>query len=157
MADELVMRVEGLDELAQKMRMMAPRLAKNGLRAAVYAGAKVIRDEARLRAPRWTGPVSKGHPPPGTLRRSIIMKQIREQSDARRQTFYVAVRHGKQYRNQGKKGNLSQDAFYWRFVEFGTVKMSARPFMRPAFEAKKREAVEAIKQRLAEKVEESAK
>jgi HK97 gp10 family phage protein len=24
------------------------------------------------------------------------------------------------------------DAYYWKFIEYGTVKMSARPFMRPA-------------------------
>ena len=29
-------------------------------------------------------------------------------------------------------------------VEFGTVKMSARPFMRPAFDSKKTSAVDAI-------------
>jgi HK97 gp10 family phage protein len=26
-------------------------------------------------------------------------------------------------------------AFYWKFLEYGTVKMAARPFMRPAAEA----------------------
>jgi len=31
------------------------RVARNGLRAAVYAGAKVIRDEAKLQAPVATG------------------------------------------------------------------------------------------------------
>jgi len=86
----------------------------------------------------------------------IIMKQIGELSGPQKQTFFVTVRQGKQYRNQGKKGNLSQDAWYWRFVEFGTVKMSAKPFLRPAFEGKKMEAVDAIKQRLAERVERAA-
>ena len=52
-------------------------------------------------------------------------------------------------------GNLSQDAWYWRFVEFGTVKMPARPFLRPAFEGKKREAVQAIKTRLSERIEQA--
>ncbi|MBP8101801.1 MAG: hypothetical protein KDG56_14715 [Ottowia sp.] len=84
------------------------------------------------------------------------MKQIGELSGPQKQTFFVTVRQGKQYRNQGKKGNLSQDAWYWRFVEFGTVKMSAKPFLRPAFEGKKMEAVDAIKQRLAERVERAA-
>lgn len=27
---------------------------------------------------------------------------------------------------------VAREAFYWRFVEFGTVKMPARPFFRPA-------------------------
>lgn len=29
---------------------------------------------------------------------------------------------------------VGSDAFYWRFLEFGTVNMSARPFFRPAAE-----------------------
>ena len=27
------------------------------------------------------------------------------------------------------------DAFYWKYLEYGTVKMAARPFLRPAAEA----------------------
>lgn len=30
--------------------------------------------------------------------------------------------------------NINGDAFYWRFLEYGTVKMAARPFARPAAE-----------------------
>jgi HK97 gp10 family phage protein len=29
---------------------------------------------------------------------------------------------------------INGDAFYWRFLEYGTVKMAARPFARPAAE-----------------------
>lgn len=29
---------------------------------------------------------------------------------------------------------IGAEAFYWRFLEYGTVKMSARPFVRPAAE-----------------------
>ena len=150
-------KIDGLRELAAALRALPDKLAKNGLRAGVYAGAKVIQDEAKLRAPVYTGPVEQGHPPPGTLKRAIIMKQIREESGQRHQVFFVTVRSGKKYQKQGKKGNLSQDAFYWRWVEFGSTKMAARPFLRPAFEAKKEAAVEAIKNKLAERVEEAAK
>jgi HK97 gp10 family phage protein len=38
-----------------------------------------------------------------------------------------------------------QRAFYWRFVEYGTVKMSARPFMRPAAEAEERDFIERMR------------
>jgi len=154
MAD--LVHVSGLKELNDALKQLPERIARNALRGGVYAGAKVVQGEAKLKAPRYTGPVSQGHPPPGTLQRSIIMKQIPEQSSLYKQTFYVTVRQGKQYRNQGKKGNLSQDAFYWRFVEFGTAKMSARPFLRPAFEAKKQEAVEAIKNYLGPRIEQEA-
>lgn len=146
--------VAGLKELQVALKELPQRIAKNVLRGAVGAGAAVIRNEARARAPVSTGDVRAGHPPPGTLKRAIYQKQIRELSSAVKQTFYVGVRKGKQYRNQGKKGNLSQDAYYAKFVEFGTAKMAARPFMRPAFEAKKGEAVQAIKDYLATRIPE---
>lgn len=148
---ELV-NIAGLSELRAALRALPQRIARNALRGAVNAGASVIRAEARARAPVYTGEVAKGHPPPGTLKRAIYQKQIAELSSLMNQVFFVGVRHGKKYRNQGKKGDKSQDAYYWRFVEFGTSNMSARPFMRPAFEAKKRDAVEAIKIYLTERI-----
>ena len=137
--------VQGLRELQAALKELPAGIARNVLRGSVNAGATVIRKEAASRAPVSTGPKGADQSPPGTLKRSVYQKQIRELSNLVKQTFYVGVRQGKQYRNQGKKGNLSQDAFYARFVEFGTVKMAARPFLRPAFEAKKGEAVDAIK------------
>mgnify|MGYP000008431021 CR=1 FL=1 len=150
-------QIKGLDALAKALKELPDRVAKNGLRAAVYAGAKVIRDEAKLQAPVATGDLGPNQPPPGTLKRSVILKQIPELSKKNKQTFFVTVRHGKKYRKQGKKGNLSQDAWYWRFVEFGTRKMRARPFLRPALEAKRRDAVQAMKDRLTERIELEAK
>ena len=32
----------------------------------------------------------------------------------------------------GDKTNPGGDTFYWRFIEFGTQKIGARPIMRPA-------------------------
>ena len=172
-------QIKGLKELDNALKQLPEKVAKNGLRGAVRAGSKVIVDEAKQNAPKYSGKVGKNHPPPGTLKRSIIMKHIREASGAERQTFYVTVRSGKKYRRQGKKGNLSQDAFYWKFVEFGyyaggskknmtyrgarkarregTLKgaryIPPQPFMRPAFENKKMQAVQAIKDQLAKRVE----
>jgi HK97 gp10 family phage protein len=156
MANRESVTIEGLDQLAQALRELPKRVARNGLRAAVYAGAKVIRDEAKVKAPIATSPLGGDQPPPGTLKRSIIMKQVPELSGEQKQTFFVTVRHGKKYRKQGKNGKLSQDAWYWRFVEFGTVKMAAKPFLRPAFEGTKYQAVDAIKTRLAERIEQAA-
>jgi HK97 gp10 family phage protein len=153
MAKRETFKIEGLAELGKALRELPERVARNGLRVSVYAGAKVVRDEARARAPKAEQPLGPNQPPPGTLKRSVIMKHIPELSSLTRQTFFVTVRHGKKYRKQGKKGNLSQDAWYWRFVEFGTRKMRARPFLRPALEAKRREAGQAMKDRLSERIE----
>jgi HK97 gp10 family phage protein len=45
-------------------------------------------------------------------------------------------------------------AFYWRFIEFGTSRMAAKPFMRPAFDSSKQTAREAIKNKLRDKLRE---
>ncbi len=153
MAKRETFKIEGLAELGKALRELPERVARNGLRVSVYAGAKVVRDEARARAPKAAQSLGPNQPPPGTLKRSVIMKHIPELSSLTRQTFFVTVRHGKKYRKQGKKGNLSQDAWYWRIVEFGTRKMRARPFLRPALEAKRREAGQAMKDRLSERIE----
>lgn len=153
MAKRETFKIEGLAELGKALRELPERVARNGLRVSVYAGAKVVRDEARARAPKAAQSLGPNQPPPGTLKRSVIMKHIPELSSLTRQTFFVTVRHGKKYRKQGKKGNLSQDAWYWRFVEFGTRKMRARPFLRPSLEAKRREAGQAMKDRLSERIE----
>jgi len=145
-------KIEGLDAFSKALRALPQNIAKNVLRGAVNAGATVIRQEAVRRAPEYHGEVSKGHPPPGTLKKAIYQKQIRELSDITRQTFFVGVRHGASAGKKGSTGRETRDAFYWRFVEFGTVKMPAQPFMRPAFEAKKVEAMERIKQYLADRI-----
>ena len=132
MADAI--HIEGLNAFARALRLLPQNVGRNVLRGGVSAAARVIVTEARVRAPASTG----------TLRRSIIQKQIRELSDLTRQTFYVTVRHGKKYRKQGRKGTLSQDAYYARWVEYGTSKMAARPFLRPAFECTKEPALAAM-------------
>src|SRR5574337_608603 len=148
--------IDGLRELKRALEELPKAIGRNVLRGAVRAGAQLIRKEAQQRAPVYTGDVSKGHPPPGTLKRAVYQKQINELSSATRQTFFVGVRKGNKYRNQGKSGKLSQDAYYASWVEFGTSKMAARPFLRPAFEAQKNAAVEAIRDYLAKHIPEEA-
>ena len=150
MAD--LQHVAGLKELQDSLKQLPDNIARNVLRGAVSAGARVVQKEIQSQAPVSTGPVSKGHPPPGTLKRSIVQKQIKEYSSLFKQTFFVAVRRGKKYQKQGKGGNLSQDAFYAAWVEWGTSKMTARPFMRPGWEASKERAMQALKDYLEKRI-----
>ena len=45
----------------------------------------------------------------------------------------------------GKVGTSTKDVYYWRFVEFGTKHMTARPFFRPAAELESRLYVERLR------------
>lgn len=135
--------VDGLRELERKLLALPDKVNRQVLRKAVSDGAAVVRDEMRLRAPIYTGPVSQGHPPPGTLKKAIYMAHART-SHLGYEAFVVGVRHGK------SQQKFNRDAFYFRFVEFGTKFMAAKPFMRPAFDVKKEAALEAIKTSLAD-------
>lgn len=148
-------QITGLKELNEALKQLPERVARNVLRGAVNAGASIIRKEMKDKAPVYTGPVSAGHPPPGTLKRAVYQKQIGELSSLLKQTFFVGVRHGKKYQKVGKR-EVNLDAYYLPFVEFGTSNMAARPFMRPAFETKKGEAVDAIKAYLEERIPKEA-
>jgi HK97 gp10 family phage protein len=146
------LKIDGLQDLQRALRELPVNIGRNVLRGAVSAGAAEVRQEAKNKAPVYHGDVTQGHPPAGTLKRSLYQKQIRELSDNFRQVFFVGVRRGKKYQKQGKNGNLSQDAFYWTFVEFGTEKMPAQSFLRPAFESRKQAAVDRMKEYMTKRI-----
>lgn len=150
--------VEGLKELQDRMQELGNRVARKVLRRAVVAGGKLIRDEAKNIAPEYHGAVSEGHPPPGTLKRAISFGRSNRDSGPGKEVVNVFVRQAKNGSVGSKKVKAygKFDAYYWRFVEFGTSKMEANPFMRPAFDSNKENAVEIIKATLAEGVEQEA-
>ena len=126
------------------------------------AGGRIIRDEAKRRAAvgdrmRWTGrggrrkktgkETSRRQVRGGLLRASIVTYPI--PSDSRvaggRPTVIVRVSNRGYTRLDGKIRFVRPGSSpgYWWLVEFGTSKMGSRPFLRPAFEAKKMEAATA--------------
>lgn len=150
MADSVTMQITGLQDLNRMLTGLPQSLQTRVLRGMTATGASVIRKEAILRAPVYTGEVSQGHPPPGTLKKAIFQYRLSRECTPTRETFIVDVRKGKTI---GKKGRINaNDAFYANWVERGTAKMAAKPFMRPAFETKKQAAVEAMRAYLIERL-----
>lgn len=135
-------RIEGLDDLARALREMPKDVRENALRAGMRAGSVTIQREAARRAPVDTG----------RMQRNVYVKRIRELVTSVSEGWFVGVRMGPKRKKDKTTGQMtkdySNDAFYWRFVEFGTRHVMARPFMRPAFEAMKEAAVAAIAKRL---------
>ncbi|MFI8417695.1 HK97-gp10 family putative phage morphogenesis protein [Serratia sp. NPDC078593] len=111
-------------DLSKDLELLSKAESNNVLRQATRASAAVFRDEARRRAPKKTG----------KLARNIVVVSPRSRNgDA------VAGVH---VRSKGKASNRN-NAFYWRFVELGTSKMAAIPFVRPAFDSKQEDATRA--------------
>lgn len=137
-------QIKGLRELGARMQTLSADMAGKVARQATAAGASVTRKAIRARAPKDTG----------NLQAAVVMK--RERQTALTEEYVVAVRKGKTRDAKAAKrgeGKLGKDAFYARFHEFGTVKMPARPFIRPGFEESMQPATEAIAKRLKQRLD----
>lgn len=120
--------MEGWEELERKLESLGSKMqAQKVLEGALMEGAEVVKAAIEAHAPRRTGMLSS----------DIHI------SRGGRKKFSVRI-------GPGLKG------FYGRFLEHGTSKMPAKPFMRPAFEASNDAAQEAIRQAIWQAVQEAA-
>lgn len=113
--------IVGLNELERELKLLSKAESNQVKRKATRAGARVIRDEIRKRAPENTG----------VLKRNVVVAGAKGTTDS-----------GIMVRSKGKKGS-KQNAFYWRFLELGTSKMAAIPFIRPGYQASEEPASKA--------------
>lgn len=133
---KVTVKIEGLADLNRRLTQLPKAIQGRPLRTAVAAGGRVIQQEAKARVPVDTGLVRD---------RIRVMSMRQEQRNARAEVV-VGVR-------RVEKNTRRTDPFYWRFIEFGTRFKPARPFLRPALENKRTEAVDAIRERLAKRIE----
>ena len=166
-------RVEGLDQLLKNMQQLPRELvSKNGglVRRALLRAARIIRDEAAARAPKDTGNLSKN---------VIAVRDRNPQATGASERYMITVKK-KRYTKNSKanapktsKGKINYrahgDAYYWRWVEFGTGprvskktgkytgQAPAQPFLRPGFENKKQAALAEFKDNLGKSVAQTVK
>ena len=160
-------KYNGLKEIEGNLRFLREQFGvKTGgiLIRGLRAGAKIIRDEARRRVPDhipsgWVPMIDftsnqKGSRRrrfkswSGLLRSSIIEHAIPTSSRIAggQPTVLIRVRNAGYDRRSGRivfKRPGSSPGWYW-WLEFGTARSPARPFLRPAFESRKRDAVDAF-------------
>lgn len=135
--------MEHPEALTDALRALEVGAAESTLRQAAVAGARVIQEEVKLRAPVGDKTYERkgSEHKPGVLRDSILVAYDEPDSlQGVRATYLVT---------------WSKDAFYGRFIEFGTSKMAARPFLRPAYEAKKEAAAKAVADVIAAKIQQA--
>lgn len=135
MASDLDFDIKGLDEAVRNMRRFNETLQKRGLTSSMRKAMEIVKQAAIRESPVKTGKMQK----------SIV---IRTRTKKGRAAGGLAVAVGfiggaKQYVNNKpnrREGRVGQEyehgdnVFYWRFLEFGTKDIQARPFMRPALE-----------------------
>ena len=125
--------------------------AKATLRASAQAGAQVLYDEMRTRAP--VGTKEGNSKKPGTLRNSIYQVFSVRNSNDTRATFHIAPNKRK--------------APHWSLIENGHWSRSsagsapkwvvARPYIRPTWDGRGRDAVAAMRIRMSKLMQERGK
>lgn len=115
--------------LIKTLNQFPKNIQKNVMTGAIRASANVVRDEARTRVPKRTKKLAKS---------IVSLKRRAEKGEVH---FSVTP-------SKGKPNN----GWYAHFIEFGTSKMSAKPFLRPAFETKQNECLSAAKEYISKRI-----
>jgi HK97 gp10 family phage protein len=133
-----------------KLQTLGPKLEKKYLNKALQQGAAIVKAAAVSRARAFDDPSTP----------QAIWKEIQIYTSAQlgKQNGGVALQVGvlggavkasnnKASRKKGQSGQAYTgpgNVYYWRFLEFGTSKMKAQPFMRPALADNISSATDAI-------------
>ena len=136
MADNIRFKIEGLASLKGKLAEISDDLKRKSGRAALRKAGNVIVSKAKQNAALIDDP-STG--------RSIADNiAIRWNGKLFKRTgnlgFRIGVMHGAVLQKHPDKG-VNAPTPHWRLLEFGTEKMKAEPFMRPAAESSVQEVV----------------
>lgn len=115
--------LKGIDELRKRIEEMGRKGMAVENKALKTAG-KIVEDEAKK--------TSAFKDKSGKLRQGISISGVRS-------------RKGNKHILVGIQKGDNSHIFYGKFLEYGTSKMSAKPFMGPAFSSKKSEASEVLK------------
>ena len=130
MAGEAV-EVKGIEELKRKLTLLPKVMRSRVLRNALAAGAREVRDDAKRNAPVMSLGTALRAPyrKPGTVKQAIRVRTSKADRRGGDIGVFVNVRPAKKDQRGAKNPN---DPFYWRWLEFGTKKMAARPFLQKA-------------------------
>lgn len=157
-----VVQVHGLKELGQKLKALPDEITKKG------AGGPLLLALRRMGVKIQKDAQSRVAVDTGTLKDNIITSRLPRRKRAQGQEgVEVTVRakakkyvDNKRNRKLGRVGgeyNTYGPLFYARFLEFGTSRMTAKPFLTPAFEAAKPELPGMFQKELTRAIDDAVK
>ena len=130
--------VTGFGELQADFESLARSMGNKIVRDAVMTGARVARDKTREKTPVRTG----------ILKKNVTAVRLKQSDTPGGATAGVRVK-----KSNGKKAKVGESPFYWKFIEQGTSKMPAAPFIRPAWDSNIAEIEKATTDKLAEGID----
>lgn len=124
--------IEGLEELYKTLSKLDDLAATKALNRGMTRGAAALRSQARRNAKAVDDPST-----PEAIYKNITSRRWRVKKGKKYLGASIGVMAG-----DGKGG----DTYYWRFLEFGTKKMAAKPFLEPALKQSKEKVLTSIKE-----------
>ncbi|MEX3950618.1 HK97-gp10 family putative phage morphogenesis protein [Paraburkholderia sp. EG287A] len=148
--------VRGLAEMERFLTTLPEEVERKMLYGALMGAAFPILEQARENVRRNFGTSVRYT---GTLERALVRGRNRRTKFAAR--VDIKIRRPRQKGKRTMRGTsgtpvlkpFGDDAFYARFLEFGTSRMIARPFLRPAVNAKTAVATERFARTLRKRME----
>ena len=129
----------GAEQLLKRLQALGDEnLQRKMARRALRKGAIIFRDAARENARRLDDPQTRE-----SIARNIAIRESRRGGAAAGGVMLRVGVLGGAKKTQGT-GHPGGDTFYWRFLEFGTKKMAAQPFLRPVLAQKAQQATDAV-------------
>jgi HK97 gp10 family phage protein len=146
-------QVLGLRELGEAMSKLQTEVAQSIARSMTNAAAQVVKKAAVANIQRNPSIDT------GSLKESVIVKKLPRSQSQLTSEHIVTVRRGRgKIIKRGKnKGQRQTTAPHAGFVEFGTVKMPAEPFLRPALDQEKYRVPDVMKQTGWKRIEAAAR
>jgi HK97 gp10 family phage protein len=158
-ATSKTVHVDGLKELQASLNALSLEVQNRIGNQAVGAGTRIVRARIEGEVPTRTrgGSNIRGvQITPGNLKRSIRTRRLKDPTGGLSSQYEIYVLAPRRL-NAKQKASGKVGAYYWRFVEFGTSKMSRRSFMRVGFQASQAEALEKIKSTLDKGIQSAAR
>ncbi len=135
----------GLADIARDLETLSRAENNKVLRDATRAGAEVMRDAVVERAPERTGKLKKN---------VVVLTQRSKRREIISVSTFVDGTCEPGNSDNSMKASDPRNAFYWRFVELGTINMPAHPFIRPAFDTTEELAAQIAIQRMNQAIDE---
>ncbi|WP_241177212.1 HK97-gp10 family putative phage morphogenesis protein [Citrobacter portucalensis] len=136
----------GLNDIAKDLEALSRAENNKVLRDATRAGAEVLKEEVIARAPVRTG----------KLKKNVVV--VTQKSRRRGEISSGIHIRGRNMRTGNSDNTMRasdrRNAFYWRFVEMGTVNMPPHPFVRPAFDTREELATQVAMKRMNQAIDE---
>ncbi|MFW8564845.1 HK97-gp10 family putative phage morphogenesis protein [Orrella sp. 11846] len=158
-------KIRGIDNVVKTLNSLPPEIVsqRGGPAALSLAkGARMIRDQARTNI--LSGVAARGNVSTGLLAKNIMVTRARRGPQGfngerylvrvrPKVAHYAGNRRNVRLGRAGKAYLTQGPAYYGRFLEYGTSKMPAYPWLRPAVQQKGRAAIEVITQDLDNRIQ----